>query len=66
MLFFEIVIGIFIGGIIGGGARVFIKEGGTWNPMKNIGSNTMNRAREEGLKKGYTVEFKNSRDLGLR
>jgi hypothetical protein len=59
------MVGIFIGAVIGGGARVFIKDGGVWNPMKNI-PDAMNQAREEGLKKGYSVEFNNPRDLELR
>jgi hypothetical protein len=63
MFIAELLIGMGIGAVAGGGARVFIKEGGVWNPMKNLGTNILDTIDQEAERRGSSITFDES-DLG--
>lgn len=59
----ELVIGLGIGALVGGGARIFIKEGGVWNPIKNLGTNILDTIDQEADQRGKSITFDES-ELG--
>lgn len=59
----EILIGMGIGAVIGGGARIFIKEGGVWNPTKNLGEDILDAIEREAGQKGRSITFDGPDDM---
>lgn len=66
MFVVEILIGMFFGGVIGGGARIFIKEGGSFSPAGSVQRDSVEKAGREGLRQGLSITFHNPGDLKLR
>lgn len=59
----EVLLGMGIGAIIGGGARIFIKEGGIWNPTKNLGTGILDAIEREAELKGRSITFDGPDDM---
>lgn len=54
-MFGELLLGMGLGSIIGGAARIFIKEGGVWNPRVNLGSGTLDAIEKEASERGSSI-----------
>jgi hypothetical protein len=53
----ELLIGLGIGATVGGGARIFLKEGGVYNPIKNLGTDILDAIDEEAYQRGNGITF---------
>ena len=65
MFFVELVIGLGIGAVIGSGARIFVKEGGIWNPAKNLGKGFLDAIDREAEQRGRDINFDGPDDLEI-
>jgi hypothetical protein len=61
-MFVELLLGIGLGSIIGGAARIFIIEGGVWNPRSNLGPNILDAIEKEASERGSSIMFNSDND----